>query len=259
MHTGAITGYFDVAQITLYGFWIFFAGLIFHIRREDKREGFPLVSDKPGFVPLEEGALMPKPKVFHLQNGTTVYAPRFEAPEAEPKAVASAAFPGAPLDPSGDPMIDGVGPAAWVNRSDMPDVMWETGEARIVPMRVDPAFSVASEDPNPVGMEVIGCDGAVAGIVREVWVDRSETVARFVEVEVPAGGGTRIALLPTTMMTVNATTRQIKVRSITAGQFANVPALRNPDQITRLEEDKIYGYFAGGTLYATAERMEPLL
>ena len=46
MKTGAITGYIDIAQIVLYGFWIFFAGLIIYLRKEDKREGYPLESDR---------------------------------------------------------------------------------------------------------------------------------------------------------------------------------------------------------------------
>ena len=37
--------YLDVAQVTLYVFWIFFACLIYYLRREDKREGYPLDSD----------------------------------------------------------------------------------------------------------------------------------------------------------------------------------------------------------------------
>ncbi len=36
--------YIDGAQIALYAFWLFFAGLIIYIRREDKREGYPLES-----------------------------------------------------------------------------------------------------------------------------------------------------------------------------------------------------------------------
>jgi photosynthetic reaction center H subunit len=36
--------YIDGAQIALYAFWLFFAGLIIYIRREDKREGYPLDS-----------------------------------------------------------------------------------------------------------------------------------------------------------------------------------------------------------------------
>ena len=51
MPTGAITGYIDVAQLVLYAFWIFFAGLIFYLRREDKREGYPLVFERPDTAP----------------------------------------------------------------------------------------------------------------------------------------------------------------------------------------------------------------
>ena len=34
-------GYIDIAQVVLYAFWIFFAGLIFYLHRENKREGYP--------------------------------------------------------------------------------------------------------------------------------------------------------------------------------------------------------------------------
>ena len=42
-------------------------------------------------------------------------------------------------------------------------------------------------------------------------------------------------------------------------QFADVPATRNTDKVTLLEEDKITAYYGGGTLYATPDRVEPLL
>ncbi|MGL6181385.1 MAG: photosynthetic reaction center subunit H, partial [Aestuariivirga sp.] len=42
----AITQYIDVAQIVLYLFWAFLAALIFYVRREDKREGYPLESER---------------------------------------------------------------------------------------------------------------------------------------------------------------------------------------------------------------------
>jgi len=51
MGTGAITSYVDVAQITLYVFWGFFAGLagpVYYRHREDKREGCALESDRSG-------------------------------------------------------------------------------------------------------------------------------------------------------------------------------------------------------------------
>ena len=52
MHSG-ITGYIDVAQIALYAFWVFFACLIYYLRREDKREGYPLESDRSGQVRVQ--------------------------------------------------------------------------------------------------------------------------------------------------------------------------------------------------------------
>lgn len=44
----------DVAQVAIYAFWIFFAGLVYYLRREDHREGYPLTEDgvrpsTPGF------------------------------------------------------------------------------------------------------------------------------------------------------------------------------------------------------------------
>ena len=45
MIRGAITSNIDVAQVVLYAFWIFFAGLVFYLRREDRREGYPLESE----------------------------------------------------------------------------------------------------------------------------------------------------------------------------------------------------------------------
>jgi photosynthetic reaction center H subunit len=36
----------DLASIALYLFWAFFAGLIYYLHRENKREGYPLVADR---------------------------------------------------------------------------------------------------------------------------------------------------------------------------------------------------------------------
>lgn len=47
------TEYFDFAQVALYLFWIFFAGLIIYLRREDKREGYPLEDDRGGRVEVQ--------------------------------------------------------------------------------------------------------------------------------------------------------------------------------------------------------------
>jgi photosynthetic reaction center H subunit len=255
MGYGAFTRYIDIAQVVLYGFWIFFAGLIIYLRREDKREGYPLESDRSGSVRVQGFPSMPAPKVFKLRDGKTYQAPPGRA-EARPiRSSAAAPWPGAPNAPSGNPMADGVGPASYVERENAPDLTAE-GEIKIVPLRIATDFSVATEDPDPRGMEVIGADGAVAGTVRELWIDRSEPQIRYLEVSVPGG---RNVLLPINFARINGRRRQIAVVSIKAAQFAGVPGTNRPDQITLREEDQITGYFAGGYLYADPRRLEPII
>jgi photosynthetic reaction center H subunit len=172
------------------------------------------------------------------------------------KATPSGKWPGAPLNPTGNPMLDGVGPGAYADRADIPDVTYD-GSLRIVPLRADTAYGVAHQDRDPRGMEVIGADGKVGGIVRDMWVDRSEAIFRYLELDVQVGGGTRRVMLPINFTRIGA--RQVKVASILGHQFSSVPSLRNPDQITFLEEEKVMAYYGGGTLYATPSRKEPLL
>lgn len=56
-----ITEYIDVAQLVLYAFWVFFFGLIYWLRKEDKREGYPLESDRRN-VMVQGWPPMPAPK-----------------------------------------------------------------------------------------------------------------------------------------------------------------------------------------------------
>ena len=56
----------DVAQIVLYAFWLFFAGLVYYLRREDKREGYPLVSPRG---PVQGWPVTPGPKSFVPREG----------------------------------------------------------------------------------------------------------------------------------------------------------------------------------------------
>lgn len=56
-----ITSYIDFAQLSLYAFWLFFAGLVLYLRREDKREGYPLDSDRKGVV-VQGFPAMPAPR-----------------------------------------------------------------------------------------------------------------------------------------------------------------------------------------------------
>ncbi len=255
MGYGAFTRYIDIAQVVLYGFWIFFAGLIIYLRREDKREGYPLESDRSGAVRVQGFPAMPTPKVFKLRDGKTYQAPPGRAEARAIRSSAAAPWPGAPNAPLGNPMQDGVGPASYVERENAPDLTAE-GEDKIVPLRIATDFSVATEDPDPRGMEVIGADNAAAGTVRELWIDRSEPQIRYLEVAITGG---RNVLLPINFARINGRRRQITVVSIKAAQFAGVPGTHRPDQITLREEDQITGYFAGGYLYADPRRLEPII
>jgi len=95
-------------------------------------------------------------------------------------------------------------------------------------------------------------------VVKDIWIDRAEYVMRYMEVEVPVAGGVRNVMLPTNFARIDGTKRQARVKAIFAKHFADVPGLKSPDQGTLLEEDKIMGYYGGGTLYASRMRQEPL-
>lgn len=162
--------------------------------------------------------------------------------------------PGAPLVPEGNAMLSNMGPAAYSNRANVPDLTLH-GQARIVPLRAAPGFHLDSRSPDARGMTVIGADQRVAGTVVDIWVDRAEPSPRYYEVEVT--GLAHTVLLPFTCARIRSRTNEVMVKSILASQFASVPSLASPERVTLLEEDRIMAYFASGYLYATPERQEP--
>jgi photosynthetic reaction center H subunit len=260
MYPNAFTAYIDGAQVALYVFWFFFFGLIFWLRREDRREGYPLESDPDGKVKDRGFLLLPSPKTFKLRDGTSVSVPNFKRDERPIAAVRAGAWPGAPLVPTGDPLVDGVGPAAWAERRDVPDQTWD-GRNKIVPTRVDAHYGVAPGDPDPRGMTVRGADGRVAGTIADIWVDHAEHAIRYVEVDIGQPGLGNV-LVPMTLVRIvgtDLTGRSAQVKSLLAAQFANAPRTRSPDAVTFREEDRICAYFTGGHLYATRDRSEPLI
>ncbi len=66
-------------------------------------------------------------------------------------------------------------------------------------------------------------------------------------------------LLPIPFCNISKSRKRVEVDAVKAEHFANVPRTKSPDQVTRLEEDMISGYYGGGTLYATPQRQEPWL
>jgi photosynthetic reaction center H subunit len=253
------TSYIDLAQVVLYLFIGFFLCLVYYLHRENKREGYPLESERSGAITVQGFPAVPKPKSYLLADGSTVLAPRAQPQDMRPvNATPAANFPGAPLVPNGDPMLAGVGPGAYAERRDVPDTTVH-GTPKIVPLRAAPGFHVDAEDPNPVGMTVVGADGEVGGVVRDVWIDQAEYLIRYFEVETGEKGKKRNVLLPATLARVVGAAREVRVKSILGSQFSMVPAQKKSDMVTRLEEEKIFGFYGAGTLYATSERAEPLL
>jgi photosynthetic reaction center H subunit len=244
METGAITQYVDVAQLVLYAFWIFFAGLIYYLLRENHREGYPMDPGREN-GPKTGGWPLPDTKTYKLHDGREVHIPNPAQPTHR--------WAGAPLEPVGDPLLAGVGPGAWAQRADAPDMTFE-GHVKIVPLRVAGDHGVALQDIDPRGLPVIGADREVAGEVKDLWVDRSEMLFRYLEVQLASG---RSVLLPMTFSRIRK--GGVHVHALLAEQFANVPGLANPEQVTFLEEEKITAYYGAGTLYATPRRQEPML
>jgi photosynthetic reaction center H subunit len=249
------TSYIDVAQVVLYAFWIFFFGLIYWLRMEDRREGYPLESDSPARVGNTRSILIPSPKTFLLPHGGTAIAPNFERDGREIRALRTANSAGSPLEPEGDPLLSNVGPASFAARSDTPELTRE-GHDLIVPIRVAGDFSV-SAGPDPRGWEVVGADGKVAGKVVELWVDRADVMIRYLEIELAANAEVRLVPMP--MLKVRDDRRKIEVGALLAHQFASVPTLKSPDRITVLEEERISAFYAGGRLYAEPKRLGPVV
>jgi len=253
MEIGAITGYVDLAQLLLYAFWLFFAGLIYYLVREGHREGYPMETDGLGQAP--QGWPIPSsPKIFKLADGSSVVIPDLSRREPQVSAVRTGSSPGLPIEPVGDPMFANAGPGGYAMRADVADKN-SHGDAAIAPLRVLRGFSVAKQDVDPRGLPVVCADGKTAGIVREVWVDRSEMVVRYLEVAVPNAAKGPHVMLPINFARVGRD--KVRVASILGHHLTDVPRIKNPDEITMLEEERVMAYYGAGTLYAEPSRMGP--
>ena len=252
---GTITGYVDLAQIVLYMFWLFFAGLIYYLVRENHREGYPMESDSNGRA-VVKGWPIPDPKTFKLEGGRSVTVPDLHRGEPPLGGRPANTSSGTPLEPLSDGMRDAVGPGAYALREDVPE-MTIHGEPAIQPLRTAAGYGVAPQDTDPRGLPVMGADGKQGGIVKDIWVDSAEMLFRYLEVQTYVNGATRNLLLPIPFARIRR--NQVEVNAIYGMHFANVPGTRHPDQVTKREEDQISAYYGGGTLYADPARSEPLM
>ena len=251
-----LTPHIDVALLVFNAFVLFFIVLVFYLRREDRREGYPLEDEASGRVDTPGGAAhTASAKSFLLPFGHgTVTVPRDEREPVDIAARRIERFAGAPYAPTGNPLIDGVGPAAWANRAKRPDLDMD-GHARIVPLSTAAGYSITRNDSDLAGWPVVGADGVVAGTVSDLWIDKADRLVRYIQL---AGEGAPL-LAPMMMATVDRRRGRVVIDALNAAQFADAPRLEAIDQITLYEEERVQAYFGGGYLYATPERQEPFL
>ncbi len=109
-------------------------------------------------------------------------------------------------------------------------------------------------------MTLVGGDGEEVGTITDIWVDKAEYVIRYLGAEVETAPGLkRSILVPIVFTRIDGRRGTVTVKALYAQHFANVPGLKDPSTITLREEDRIQGYYGGGTLYASPKRLEPLL
>ncbi len=240
-------GNFDLALISLYLFWLFFAGLIYYIQRENMREGYPLENEDGS--PASSLLSVPEPKTFKLANDLGERQAPDGVRETRELALARTAVNGGfPFAPTGDPMKDGVGPASYAMRQDAPELDGH-GHPKLQPMAKVGDFAVAA-GRDPRGLPVMGHDQKSPGKISDMWVDVPEQLVRYLEITLDDGSK---RLLPMTLAKIKAD--RVVVGSIDAASFAGVPTIKSDGQVTKLEEDKISAYYAAGYLYRTETRV----
>ncbi len=241
-------GDFDLASLAIWSFWLFFALLVYYLQTENMREGYPLESEDGTAAPNQGPFGLPAPKTFHLPNGRgTVTVPNGAREAREVALARTSGSEGFPHAPTGDPMVDGVGPAAWAPRRDIPELDGH-GHNKIVPLSQAQGFMV-SAGRDPRGMIVQANDLVTVGTVSDMWVDGPEQLVRYLEVTLDTGGK-RLIPMPVARIDSN----RVWVGSLSSDLFAGVPTTRSTTEITMLEEEKVSAWYAGGTLYSGAKR-----
>jgi photosynthetic reaction center H subunit len=258
MNHAYIVGTFDVAELAFLLFFGFFIALVFYLNKESRREGYPLEDADSGRI--HPGSLFDgDKKSFQLPHGRGTYVPEDVArDDINVPAVQAFRGAGAPFVPTGNPMKDGMGPAAWANRSKYPDLTFD-GRPRIVPIAQSHELIVSPNDPELIGWPVMAADKQIVGKVSDIWVDQAEHIIRYLEVETTTGKKVLAPMMVAAVQTkgfFDDKPELVEIDAITAAQFEDVPALETAGIITRYEEDRVQAYFGGGYMYATPERSE---
>ncbi|WP_103255762.1 photosynthetic reaction center subunit H [Tabrizicola aquatica] len=245
-------GNFDLASLSIWLFWGFFALLIYYLQTENMREGYPLELEDGTPAPNQGPFPVPKPKTFRLPFGKGEVTVPSAANEAAHRrtdlALARTAVgEGFPHAPTGNPMLDGVGPAAWVPRRDEAELDGH-GHNKIVPMTQLDGFKI-SAGRDPRGLPVQAGDLEVVGRVSDLWIDAPEQLVRYLEIELNSGAK---RLVPLTLARIWED--RVRVNFLASDSFDGIPATKSLTEVTKLEEDKISAYVASGWMYDAPKR-----
>jgi photosynthetic reaction center H subunit len=222
--------------------------LVYYLQTENMREGYPMELEDGSRAPNQGPFPVPAPKTFLLPHGRgSVTVPNGEREAREVALGRTAVSEGFPHAPLGDPMKDGVGPASWAPRRDIPELDGH-GHNKIVPMASASAFAV-SAGRDPRGLPVQAGDLEVVGRISDMWVDAPEQLVRYLEITLNSGSK---KLVPVPMVKIQAD--RVRINSLSSDLFEGVPATKSQTEVTLLEEEKISAYYAGGTMYAASKR-----
>lgn len=236
---GAITDSLDVVQLALAAFAAFFVGLVIYLRREDKREGYPLLSSPQRRIPVVGWPVPPPPKTYRLLDGGVAAMPHHYSESFGPDALRD----GMPLVSVADALQSNLGPGAHALRSEIP-MRTLDGRALLMPLRDATDWSVHRGDFDPRGAAVLARNFRAVGRVSDLWVDRAAKILRYLEISLDDGSGT--ALVPIFHTDIDRYAADIRVLALKPEQFAQIPRLAAPDLMTPREEDRLNAYYAAG-------------
>ena len=253
MDMPGLTAFIDLPDLAFWAFVLFFLLLVLWIRREDKREGYPMQASPFDRTELSGFPDPPgEPRTYMLNEGGETVAPHFYA-QPELRARPLYPFDGTPLMPAGHPLDSPLGPGAWVMRRDEP-MLTEKGELMLQPLRLLDDWHVERGEADPRGMPVFDWRWKPVGVVRDLWVDRSIKILRLLEVEldagvVPAGYGLGRILVPIYHTDIAERAREVHITALEAHQLAGIPMPASLDRITAREDERLNAYFAAGRFY----------
>ncbi len=247
------TQHIDVAQAAFWIFFLFFLGLVYRLRQNDKREGYPMKASPFSSEPSLGFPLPAEPHIYRLNEGGTTQAPHYYQ-GGEQHAEPLYQFDGTPLSPVGNPLLAGIGPGSWVKRNPEP-MRTEKGDLLLQPMRLLPEWSVGKDDADPRGMRVFDWRWREVGTVADCWLDTGIKIIRLLEVEVASGR----VLVPIYHTAINEKKREVRVTSLAVDQFADIPRLANPDVLATWEDERLNAYFAAGYFYRGRLPLRPLV